>query len=173
LGSNPQAVMGLFITEFTEDTTTIRWLPHLYEVRHGQIWRLITPIFIHFGLLHILFNMWCLRDLGSMIEGRQNTWILGALVLVTATGSNVLQFYMVSPYFGGMSGVLYALLGYVWIRGKLDPASGLFLRPTTVTMMIVWFFVCWTGLIGAANYAHTGGLLIGMAWGYLSALRYR
>jgi len=78
------------------------------------------------------------------------------------------------PNFGGMSGVVYGLLGYIWIRGKLDPGSGLFLHRETVIMMIVWFFLCFTGWVGdIANGAHAGGLLIGMACGWLSSLKHR
>ena len=78
------------------------------------------------------------------------------------------------PVFGGMSGVVYGLLGYVWIRGKFDPGSGLYLHSYTVTMMIIWFVACLTGVLGPiANTAHAAGLVMGMAWGYLSSLRYR
>jgi GlpG protein len=73
-----------------------------------------------------------------------------------------------------MSGVIYGLLGYVWLRGKFDPASGLFLHPSTVTMMIIWFFACFTRWLGPiGNWAHAAGLVMGMAWGYLSSLRHR
>ena len=115
-----------------------------------------------------------LRDLGSMIEGRQTSWHLAILALVIAAGSNLAQFYVSrSPVFGGMSGVVYGLLGYVWIRGKLDPASGLFLHQSTVVMMMIWLVLCFTGLLGpVANYAHLAGLLMGMAWGYVSSLRH-
>jgi GlpG protein len=76
--------------------------------------------------------------------------------------------------FGGMSGVVYALLGYVWMRGKYDPASGLFVPPPTVTMMLIWFVAGWTGILGPiANMAHGAGLVLGMAWGYFSSWRYR
>lgn len=172
-GSAHEPIMGLYITRFWEDATTIRWLPNLYEVRHGQVWRLITPVFIHMDVLHILFNMLWLRDLGSMIEGRQGSTVLLLLVLVSAVLSNIAQFYLgPAPNFGGMSGVVYGLLGYVWLRGKFDPASGLFLHPTTVTMMLVWFFACLFHIIpNIANWAHAGGLAVGMAWGYLSAIR--
>jgi GlpG protein len=170
MGNDPRPIMGLFISSFT-----FGFDPNLTEVRHGEIWRLITPIFIHFGPLHILFNMLWLRDLGSMIEARQSTLHLAALVVVLAATSNLGQFYMTqSPAFGGMSGVVYGLLGYIWIRGKFDPGSGLFLHQYTVTMMLVWFFACVFGVIPhVANWAHGVGLAVGMAWGYLSSLRLR
>jgi GlpG protein len=138
------------------------------------VWRLITPIFIHFDPIHILFNMLWLRDLGSMIEGRQSSWRLAVLVLVIAVCSDLAQYFVDGPVFGGMSGVVYGLLGYIWMRGKFDPGSGLYLHPSTVTMMIIWFFACFTPLIPhVANGTHAAGLIVGLAWGYLSSLRYR
>src|SRR5262249_13522307 len=137
----------------------------LQEVRQGQLWRLITPIFLHFGWPHIIFNMLCLRDLGSMIEARQSSLQLAILVLGIGVCSNLGQYYMSGPAFGGMSGVIYGLLGYVWIRGKFDPGSGLFLHPSTVTMMLIWFVICYTPLLGhIANTAHAVGLVMGVAW---------
>ncbi len=170
LGGNLLAIHLLFIA----DPLTFAVEPGLTEVLHGQVWRLITPIFIHFGILHILFNMLWLRDLGSMIEDRQSTLQLLALVVVIAIASNLAQYFYAGPMFGGMSGVVYGLLGYIWMRGKFDPASGLFLHPTTVTMMLIWFFLCFTPLLpNVANATHAVGLVIGMAWGYLSSLRFR
>jgi GlpG protein len=170
-GKDPQPILGLFITDFTRFNP---FGPHLPEIQHGQVWRLITPIFIHLDPLHILFNMLWLRDLGSMIEGRQSTWTLAVLVLVIAACSDLAQYFVGGPVFGGMSGVVYGLLGYIWMRGKFDPGSGLYLHPSTVTMMIIWFFACFTPIIPhVANGAHAAGLIIGLAWGYLSSLRFR
>lgn len=171
-GAAQEPVMGLHITRFWQEGMQILWLPNLPEVSHGQVWRLVTPIFIHMGVLHILFNMLWLLDLGSMIEGRQGPLVLIALVFVTAVASNLAQYHFGgSPAFGGMSGVVYGLFGYVWLRANSDPASGLFLRPTTVTLMMVWFFACLVGIIpNVANWTHAVGLMLGMAWGYLSAL---
>jgi GlpG protein len=170
-GDKMEAVSILFITDPTmprgHDLATL-----MPEIRQGQIWRLFTPMFVHFGPLHILFNMLWLRDLGSMIEGRQSTFHLVLLTLVIAAASNFAELYWGGvAFFGGMSGVVYGLLGYVWIRGKFDPASGLGLHSTTVTMMLVWFVLCYTGWIGhVANTAHAAGLVLGSAWGYLSSL---
>lgn len=174
MGEDSGSIMGLFITSFDMSGGYVRSERGLSEVRHGQIWRVVTPMFVHFGIIHILFNMLWLRDLGSMIEARQSTWHLAVLALAIAAVSNVAQYLVSGPVFGGMSGVVYGLLGYIWIRGKLDPASGLFLHQSTVTMMIVWFFLCYTGLLGSiANTAHAVGLVMGMAWGYLSSIKYR
>ena len=171
MGKDPQPILSLFITDFTTSGPDGASLP---GIRHGQLWRLITPIFIHFSVLHILFNMLWLRDLGSMIEGRQSTWMLAILVLAIAACSNLGQFLVAGPVFGGMSGVVYGLLGYIWMRGKFDPGSGLHLQPSTVTMMIIWFFVCFTPIMPhVANAAHAVGLIMGIAWGYLSSLRHR
>jgi len=171
------SVAAAILSKLGKDVTFIRYLfiseyfnGGLIEVRNGQVWRLVTPIFIHFGFLHILFNMLWLRDLGSMIEQRQSPWTLAALVVVIAAASNVGQFLMSGPLFGGMSGVVYGLLGYTWIRGKYDPSSGLFVHPQTVTLMIIWFIVCLVGLVGhVANTAHGIGFVVGITWGFISA----
>ena len=148
----------------------ISWDRLLPEVRRGEIWRLFTPMFLHFNILHIFFNLLWLRDLGSMIEARKSSWFLLLLTLILAATSNVGQYLVSGPHFGGMSGVVYGLLGYIWMQGKFNPASQLSLQPQTVTFMIVWFFVCLTGLVGPiANTAHGVGLVVGVAWGFLDA----
>jgi GlpG protein len=138
----------------------------LPEVREGEIWRLLTPILLHFGVLHIVFNMLILRDMGSLIENRQGARTLIFLVVTIGIGSNLGQYFYSGWSFGGMSGVLYGLLGYIWLRGQRDPASGLHLSPTTLAMMLVWFVLCLINVIpGAANACHAVGLLMGMLIG--------
>jgi len=139
------------------------------EIREGELWRLVTPIFVHGDTLHLLFNMYMLWQLGSMVE-----WSLGwlryaALVLVLAVVSNLAQFAWAGPNFVGMSGVVYGLFGYAWIRSQLDPTCGLYVSSDLVFMMIAWFFLCMTPLIhGVANAAHAGGLVAGGVLGWLS-----
>ncbi|UCD53072.1 MAG: rhomboid family intramembrane serine protease [Phycisphaerales bacterium] len=170
VGHNDRLVQLLSITRYSNKGNMIPSEDMLPEVRHGQIWRLFTPMFLHFGILHILFNMLWLRDLGSMIEVRKGTWHLLMLVLVIAATSNVAQYLHRGPAFGGMSGVVYGLLGYIWMQGKFNPASNLALHPQTVTLMIVWFFLCLSGFMGnIANTAHAVGALLGIGWGYAAA----
>jgi GlpG protein len=170
-GEDLGPIQSLFITQFMSGGEFISPESGLSEIRQGQIWRLFTPMFIHFSPLHIFFNMLWLRDLGSMIEGRQGSLHLAMLALVGSAGSNFAQYFISHhPVFGGMSGVVYVLLGYVWIRGKLDPASGLYLHRSTVIMMLIWLVACFTNLLGPiANYAHLAGLVIGVAWGWISS----
>jgi GlpG protein len=167
LGGNDRLRSLLSISEHSPMN---RFAEHLPEIRHGQIWRLFTPMFLHFGPLHIIFNMLWLRDLGSMIETRKGTWTLLALVLVISAISNLGQYFVSGPSFGGMSGVVFGLLGYIWMQGKFDPASGLELHPQTVMLMIGWFFLGLTGMIGnIANTAHGVGAVVGITWGFLAA----
>lgn len=172
LGRDTSILQPLFISKYHLAGPYVQWRSDLPEVMNGQVWRLLTPIFIHFGFIHLLFNMMWLKDLGTMIERHQSSWILGILVTVTAVLSNLAQYFISGPMFGGMSGVVYGLLGYIWIRGRFDPGSGLYLHRTIVIWMMIWFVVCLTGVIGnVANAAHAAGLATGIAWGFISSLR--
>lgn len=170
LGKNTQAISGLFITDYQVTGQYLEWQAGLPEVMQGQVWRLLTPIFIHFGFLHLLFNMLWLKDLGGMLEKHESVWLFLLQVVIIGSLANVAQYFWSGPSFGGMSGVVYGLLGYIWIRGKLDPYAKLILNPSVVGMMIFWFFLCLTGLMGpVANAAHGAGLVLGMLWGFLAA----
>ena len=156
-------------------------LEGLPEILHGQVWRLITPIFIHFSIWHLLFNMLWLYELGSVIEVRKGSLTLLALVVVSGITSNFLQylwpienfadlfrFWRLSPnpLGGGMSGVVYALFGYVWMKGRLQPHEHMGASPSTVLIMLVWLVVCFSGFMGAiGNTAHLTGLIVGVIFG--------
>ena len=157
IGSHYQFIRFLFISEYTQG---------LSEIMNGEIWRLFTPAFIHFGIIHIAFNLLWLYQLGSAIEQRQGSQRMLILVLIIALLSNLAQFLWSGPLFGGMSGVVYGLLAYLWVQGKFNPAAGLWLDKTTTIMMLIWFALCWTGLVGnIANMAHTVGLVCGAILG--------
>jgi GlpG protein len=170
-GHNTKPIFWLYISEYDVAGGFFARLGGLPEIRHGEVWRLFTPMFVHFGLPHLFFNMWWMLDLGTMIERRQSVRMLLALVLVIAALSNFGQYLWQGPVFGGMSGVVYGLIGYIWLRGKFDLTSGLFLHSTTVTMAVIWFVLCLVGVIPrVANAAHSVGFGVGIAWGYISAM---
>ena len=172
LGSDREALQSLFITWEGRADRGFHWATSLPEFRRGEVWRLVSPAIIHFGLAHIIGNMMWLFDLGSLIEARCGRWRFARLVLVLAAVSNFAQFYMDGPRFGGMSGVVYGLFGYAWTRGKFEPSSGLAQSSQAVMIMVAWFFICFTGAVGPiANTAHTVGLVLGAAWGWLGSKR--
>jgi GlpG protein len=167
LGINPAWLNQLWISEQPMTFT---------EILHGEIWRLFTPILLHGSLIHITFNVLCLLDLGGMIERRHGSLRLALLILAFAAISNVAQYLSTGPLFGGLSGVLYGLFGYIWLRGRTDPASGFYLHPHIVTIMMIWFFMCLTPLpemanMKIANGAHVAGLVAGVVTGYIAGLR--
>jgi GlpG protein len=168
-------------------TETIRQVmisPGLEPVLHGQIWRLVTPIFLHFRIMHIVFNMWALYVLGGAIERRRGRAIYLSMVLVVAVLSNLAQYFLGSfsigvplalwprsPNFGGMSGVVYGLFGYIWMKTRFQPELGLYIDNANILILMAWFFLCMTGWLGnIANVAHAAGLLVGMLIGYLPTL---
>ncbi len=141
------------------------------EIWRSEFWRLITPIFIHYGILHLFFNMTCLKDAGTLLELKRGPLFFCVFIVVIGVLSNYIQYHVTgSPFFGGMSGVVYGLFGYIWMQGKYNRHFGAALSQGTVIMMVGWFFLCWTGLLGAiANWAHTAGLGFGVLWGYLES----
>ncbi|MFZ6875555.1 rhomboid family intramembrane serine protease [Undibacterium sp. Di27W] len=145
------------------------------SILSGQIWRVVTPAFIHFGPMHLIFNLLWVWDLGAVIENRKGPGFYLGFFLVAAVVSNIFQYLLSgNPYFGGMSGVVYGLFAYVWIRGRYDPAFKGIMRQATVNMMLIWFVLCWTGLLGPiANWAHSMGLLVGAVWAYLECKNLR
>lgn len=141
-----------------------------------QWWRLVTPIFLHFGWLHLAFNALWYWELGRRIEMRSGSlWLLG-LTLLFALVSNSVQWLASGPtaLFGGLSGVLYGLLGYCWLYQMISPNVHFDLPKGVVIMMLVWLVLCLSGLVtvlgfGAiANGAHVGGLVIGCVCGVLA-----
>ena len=171
-GSNIWLVDRLTFTSFLNGLQGERPARGLDDILKGEVWRLITPIFLHFGILHIVFDMWALKVLGTLIEYRRGTRTLAVLVFLSAVASDVGQYLynlnFSSPYrpFGGMSGVVYALFGYVWMKGRHEPEQGMILHPSSIRTMLLWLFLCMTGLLGPiANAAHVVGLVVGVLFG--------
>lgn len=132
-----------------------------------QPWRVVTPVLVHFGVIHVLFNMLWLRDLGRIVEATHGARYLGGFILTCAVISNIAQYEIAqNPMFAGMSGVVYGLLAMVWLRGRLDPWIGYGLSSATMQFMMIWFALGFIGNFGIANWCHLFGLLIGLGWAY-------
>jgi GlpG protein len=138
------------------------------EIRAGQLWRLVTPIFLHGGLVHLLFNMLWLYQLGEQIEVQESSLYFAVIALVLAVSCNTAQYVVSGPLFVGMSGVVYGLLGYLWMMTRWQVSTTYLLSQQTVMLMLLWLGLCLVGIIPhVANTEHVVGLLIGVVWGFL------
>jgi len=157
--------MPLLISEFSH--------PPLPEIRDGQLWRLLTPVFLHFSIFHIVFNMLWTWELGRLIESRHGARGLLGLTALIGVFSNLGQYLADGPWFGGMSGVIYGYFGYLWMQGRFNPAFGMRLNPPVVYLLLGWLVLCWSGVLEwlfdlrVANTAHTIGLFSGIAWAFV------
>jgi GlpG protein len=158
---------ALTYSDFQVVEGDIRFLP-----QQGQFWRLLTPIFLHFGWLHIAFNSLWVWELGGRMERRLGSAAVIFLAVVVGIGSNTAQYLYGGPsLFGGMSGVVYGMLGFCWVVGTRLSDPVLRLPPGIVVFMLGWLVFCMVGptqLLGSgsiANAAHLGGLVLGCALG--------
>lgn len=166
MGQNRESLYGLLISLYPAPPLS-DWARALPEVRQGQVWRLFTPILIHFGPLHLIFNLLWFHDLGGSLERMQGSLRFLVKVLAIAALSNVAQYFVSGPLFGGMSGVVYGLLGYIGVRGRVDPGFSLRLHGSTLLMMGLWLVLGLIGVMGPmANTVHLVGLGLGAAWGW-------
>ena len=178
-GYEDRVLQELLITSLPIEAASAPVVPALPEIAQGEFWRLLTPALLNVDVLPLMFNLLLLLHLGSMIESCVGAGRLGFLFIVIGVLSNLAQFYVSGPAFCGGAGILFGLLGYVWIRGRLDSASGLFLRPHVVAMMLVFYIV---GMAGSASglfklslgtTAQVTGFALGLLWGFLAVLAAR
>lgn len=172
LGSSPVSVSWLTFQDYSIQGQYLYFVPWLDSMEAGQWWRLITPMFIHFGWLHLAMNGMWYWELGRRIEARQGALALLGLTVLFGLLSNLAQFWFGGPArFGGLSGVLYGLLGYCWIFQLLAPTPAYSMPRGVLVMMLIWLLVCLSGAIdllgfgSIANAAHVGGLVAGCVAG--------
>jgi GlpG protein len=146
----------------------------LGQLKEGQVWRLVTPIFLHGDTMHLVFNMIMLYVFGRRFEGRYKAWRMALLVLTIAVVETLATYFWTGRTGIGMSGVVYGLFGFLWMKTLYDPQPDLAISQGTVYVMIVMLFLNMaagvepfknylTALQGIDNTAHFVGLAIGMA----------
>lgn len=172
LGNSLPALAGLTFNRFVVEGEYAYFYSLQATLAAGEWWRLLTPMLIHFGWLHLAMNLLWFWELGRRIELQQGSLFLLLLCLLSALISNFSQYlFSGANLFGGLSGVLYALLGYCWIHQRLFALPAYRLPNGVVGMMLVWLALCMSGLVTAmgfgqiANAAHLGGLITGCVAG--------
>jgi len=140
----------------------------------GQWWRLLTCVFVHGGLLHIAFNMWCLWDLGRLAESVYGHWTFAVVYLISGLSASLASLIWNPNILSvGASGAIFGIAGALIASFYL----GEFSMPRAAlsgTLRSVVVFVGYNLFFGAViartdNAAHIGGLLMGLLLGALIA----
>ncbi len=154
------------------DQPVMIWLAWPYDPSlKFDVWRYFTHALMHFSVLHILFNLLWWWYLGGTVEKRLGSGKLVVITVISALLSGFVQYHFSGPWFGGLSGVVYALMGYAWLRGERDPQSGVFLPRGLIGFALIWLIAGWFDLFGMsiANGAHVAGLLVGLAMAFVDS----
>lgn len=147
--------------------------PGLAQLLSGELWRLITPIFLHFSAVHLLFNLAVTTDFGRRIETGRGSGRFALIVVLIAVASNLGQFLISgNPVFGGLSGVAYGLLGYVLMSQRRFPEAPAWqVHPGFAWSLLIFLVIFSSGItepfgLYVANAAHWIGLISGalLAW---------
>lgn len=143
------------------------WSDLVSTLKAGEWWRLISPAWLHWGVIHFLFNALGLWIFGRSLEIVLRPIGLFTLVILSAVISNLAQFAVSGPSFGGFSGVVYALVGAHLVGRWLRPTLPLWMPPALIGMALFGLLVGLSGLtelggLSFANAAHLGGFLSGI-----------
>jgi len=143
------------------------------KIRQGEVWRLITPVFLHVNFFHILFNMLGLWVLSNQIETRVGALRLVLLSLLIGITSNIAQYLVSGPIFVGYSGIVVGMVGFIWMRKRVAPWEGYFLQRSVILYVAILVLAMWSmAVIGIffpelfssfANIANTAHVVGGIA----------
>lgn len=181
MGAADARLDGLFVRmmflDITEISGTLYFASFVETYSAGEWWRLFTPMFVHFSWLHIVFNLLWVWEIGRRIEQVQGAGMLLGLVFFSSLLANMTQFLMSGPgLFGGMSGVVFGLLGHTLVWSRLVPHRAMGVPMGIYIFMLAYLAIGFTGAIDLlglgrlANGAHLGGLLAGLATGAVTGL---
>lgn len=137
-----------------------------FEQQQWQLWRWLSHAVLHFSAMHIIFNLLWWWQLGGDIEKILGTTKLAQLFILSAVLSGAAQYWLEGANFGGLSGVVYALVGYSWMLSHYKPSLGLHIQKPIVAFMLVWLVLGFVQpFMAIANAAHLAGLLAGIGVG--------
>ncbi|MES2655056.1 MAG: rhomboid family intramembrane serine protease [Bacteroidota bacterium] len=150
-----------------------RWgAPDSIEIFNGSYWGLFTSNFLHTEWWHIAFNIYWFWLLGKKIEFENSRFFYAVLIFTSAWVSSVAQLSFGNSTGIGLSGIVYAFFGYIFIKSRTSETYKQFLDTRTINLFLSWLAIgvllTRFKMISIGNAAHIAGLLWGMAMAYLS-----
>ncbi len=169
------ALAGSTVMDFSIQES-IRWGANVGVLTFsGEWWRLLTCVFVHGGIIHIAFNMWCLWNLGALCESLYGRWTYAAIYLICGLGASLASaaWHPYTPSVGA-SGAIFGLAGALIAAFKLGefsvPRSALSGTLRSLGAFVVYNLIFGAIIPGIDNTAHIGGLVTGLIVGALVAL---
>lgn len=146
----------------------VQYYPRTWFFYDGaiNIWRFISPIFLHFGAEHLIFNGLSFWYLGSILERHIGKPVFVFLIALLASISNVSQLIWDGPLFGGLSGVVYGFIAFAYLYQRfindLNIPKGLPIIAVIWMLLGMSHVLAEIGFGNMANAAHLSGLLAGL-----------
>lgn len=166
---------GISLMDGPSPLQMIRWGANVSPLTFGgEPWRLLTYMFLHYGLIHIGFNMWCLWDLGALAESLYGDWTYAFMYLLCGIGGGVMSaWWHAATVSAGASGAIFGIAGALIASIKLGEFSipGNMIRGTLKSVVVfavynIVFGALWSG---TDNACHMGGFVTGLIFGALIA----
>ncbi|AIN63102.1 rhomboid family intramembrane serine protease GlpG [Providencia stuartii] len=156
-----------FWLAITQHLDVLRYLAWPREGQQFELWRWFSPAFVQFSLSQLIFNLVLWWYLASQVERRLGSGKLLTIFLVSALFCNWGQSLYSASNFGGLSGVVYALISYVWLMGERQPEKEVSAPRGLIILVVVWLVLGNLEILGPdiANASHISGLIIGLLMG--------
>jgi membrane associated rhomboid family serine protease len=158
------AVLAIGVTLAWWAKVNISPLFETVMIRRGELWRLLTNIFPHTDILHLLFNLYWIWVFGTIVEQVFGHLRTAALIVLFAIGSGSIEFAFARGGVG-LSGVGYGLFGLLWILSTRDDRFRDVVDHRTVQLFVGWFIFCVVttvmNIYPVANLAHAAGAVLG------------
>ncbi|HYH13628.1 MAG TPA: rhomboid family intramembrane serine protease [Flavisolibacter sp.] len=146
--------------------------PPAADIFNGDFWGLFTSNFLHVEIWHIAFNLYWLWILGKRIEFESKKMFYVFLILSSALVSSLAQLAFSDGTGIGLSGIGYALFGFLYVKSRTVEEYRNYLDKKTINLFFFWLMLCVvltkTGVWTIGNAAHIGGLFWGALIAYIS-----
>jgi rhomboid protease GluP len=161
------ACIGIFLVYFLSPDRIETFTPSAVAIwQKHQFYRLLTDAFIHFHPFHMFLNVYWAWILGQWVERQMGLVYYLLFILAAAFVSS--SFELATGQSGiGLSGVIYAIAGYMMLMRKQVPIFGKVMTDTLIKLFVAWLFIClpltWFGIMSIGNAAHFSGFIFGIA----------
>jgi rhomboid protease GluP len=140
----------------------------------GSYWALISSALLHVEVWHLAFNLYWFWLLGGLLEQAVGRWRFGGFVVLSAFVSSAFQLALSGDSGIGLSGVVYAIFGCMWVGRTKFPAFNKYIHSRNILLFVGWLFLCilltYLNIMNIGNEAHIAGLVFGVliAFGFIT-----